>query len=315
MSVIRSNTPVSSAGPTPGTTSHPELTVIDQSRPVAKSSDLIPIIPPRSDDRILLRILSQPLVSRPEVVDHGRTAIRVSRGEHDRGRRIGVRGDPGTVVDEHDQRADERGEDGQTGVQAVDSRFGRFDLFRISSRGLLLPLFVDYHRISIGIHIDGRNDRVHVRLQQGRKRHGRRDADDRGDDQHQPDHDPGEIRAEDGVDDDKEVFIPEFPEAEEDSGGEEEDEHLEVEEEGRPGGGLMLRDRGDDGNCRVHIASATNCHLSSSNFEELTVNLGVTGIPQRVKPPGPRRDPPARRQQDQHCQRYGEGKDDKRLQE
>lgn len=154
------------------------------------------------------------------------------------------------MVNEHDQRADERGEDGQTGVQAVNSRFGRFDLFRISSRGLLLALFVDYYRIPIGIHIDGGHDRVHVRLQQGRKGHGCGHTDDRGDDQHQPDHDSGEIRAEDGVDDDKEVFIAQFPEAEEDSGREEEDEHLKVEEEGRPGGGLVFRDRGDDGNYR-----------------------------------------------------------------
>jgi hypothetical protein len=45
------------------------------------------------------------------------------------------------------------------------------------------------------------------------------------------------------------------------------------------------------------------------------VNLGVTGIPQRVKPPGPRSDPSARRQQDQYRQRYRKGEDDKGLQE
>jgi hypothetical protein len=36
------------------------------------------------------------------------------------------------------------------------------------------------------------------------------------------------------------MFVPEFPEAPEDTGGEEEDEHFEIKEKGGPCGGLVL---------------------------------------------------------------------------
>ena len=75
--------------------------------------------------------------------------------------------------------------------------------------------------------------------------------DDRRDDQHQSDHDTRKVGTQDGVDDDKDVLIPKLPEAQVDTGGEEEDEHLQVEEEGWPRGRLVFRDRGDDGDCQA----------------------------------------------------------------
>ena len=45
------------------------------------------------------------------------------------------------------------------------------------------------------------------------------------------------------------------------------------------------------------------------------MNLGVARVPKRVESPGPRSDPSARGQQDEHSQRQGESDDDKRSQE
>lgn len=178
------------------------------------------------------------------------------------------------MVDEHDQGADERGENGESGVQAVDPRAGALDLVGIGSGNLLLTLLIDDRRVRVGIDVDGGDDGVHVHFQKFGERHGRRDAiahhvlvsklfssvhcqtghlwrdspDDRRNDQHQPDHHSRKVRAQDGIDDDEQMLVPQFPETEEHSGREEEDEHLQVKEERRPGGRLMLRDRGDDGN-------------------------------------------------------------------
>lgn len=73
----------------------------------------------------------------------------------------------------------------------------------------------------------------------------------RSNDQHQPNHDTGKVRTQHSINDDKHVFVTKFPETEVDAGGEEEDEHLQVEKEGWPGGRLVFRDRGDDGDCKA----------------------------------------------------------------
>lgn len=55
--------------------------------------------------------------------------------------------------------------------------------------------------------------------------------DDGRDNQHQTNHDTGKVRTQDGVNDDKHVFVSKFSETEVDTGREEEDEHLEIKEE------------------------------------------------------------------------------------
>lgn len=49
------------------------------------------------------------------------------------------------------------------------------------------------------------------------------------------------------------MLVPKLAEAEPDTGREEEDQHLQIEEERGPRGRLMLRYGGDDGNCARSI--------------------------------------------------------------
>lgn len=42
--------------------------VVDERRPVGHPRNLIPVVPPRHDARMLVRVLPQPVVGLPEVV-------------------------------------------------------------------------------------------------------------------------------------------------------------------------------------------------------------------------------------------------------
>ena len=65
------------------------------------------------------------------------------------------------------------------------------------------------------------------------------------------------------------MLVAELTEAEEYASGEEEDEELEVHEEGRPGGGLVFGYGSDDGD----------------------VLFGVSGVPEGIEAAGPGGDP------------------------
>lgn len=80
------------------------------------------------------------------------------------------------------------------------------------------------------------------------------------------------------------MLIGELLEAEIDTNREEEDEHVEIEEEGWPGGRLMLRDGSDDGD----------------------VNLGVSCIPERVEATAPGGNDSSAGGNDKSCQTDGE---------
>ena len=73
--------------------------------------------------------------------------------------------------------------------------------------------------------------RVDIDVQNSRKGNGGSDTNTRGKSQHQPNHDTGEVCSHEGVDDNKHMFVPEFPEAKDDTRWEEEHEELEVHEE------------------------------------------------------------------------------------
>lgn len=70
-----------------------------------------------------------------------------------------------------------------------------------------------------------------------------------------------------------------------DTGGEHPDQHLEIEEERRPRGGLMLRYRGNDRN----------------------VDLGVSSIPQRVETTRPGGNNAGQSQEHEHSHRPNKG--------
>lgn len=98
-------------------------------------------------------------------------------------------------------------------------------------------------------------------MKDGGERNGRRNANNRGERQHETNHDTGEVAAKQGVNNDENMLIGQLLVAQINASGQEPDEHVEIEEEGGPCCGLMLRDRGDDGD----------------------VNLGVSRVPQGVE--------------------------------
>lgn len=85
--------------------------------------------------------------------------------------------------------------------------------------------------------------------------------------EHETDHDTSEVTGEHSVDNDEDLLVSQSAEAQVDTGREEPDHHVEIEEEGRPRGGLMLGDGCDDGN----------------------MDLGVSSIPERVETASPGR--------------------------
>lgn len=102
-------------------------------------------------------------------------------------------------------------------------------------------------------------------IQDLRKSHGCCDTDDWCQGEHQTDHDTGKVRGQNSVDDNEDLLILELAEAHVNTGWEEPDEHVEIEEEGWPCGRLVLGDGCDNWN----------------------VDLGVAGIPKRVETSAP----------------------------
>lgn len=86
-------------------------------------------------------------------------------------------------------------------------------------------------------------------------------TDTRCESEHETNHDTGKITGRQGIGDKENVLVAQFVKAQVDTRGEKPDEHVEVEEEGRPSRRLVLRHRGDDGD----------------------VDLGITGVPERVE--------------------------------
>lgn len=96
---------------------------------------------------------------------------------------------------------------------------------------------------------------VNICIEERGERNCRGDADDGRQCEHESDHDTGKVACHDGVDHDENVLITKIAEAQEDAGGEQENEEIEVHKERGPGGWLVLRNRGDDRNVsdRVYI--------------------------------------------------------------
>jgi hypothetical protein len=122
--------------------------------------------------------------------------------------------------------------------------------------------------IGVAVGLGCRNDRSlgnKEGVEDLRKGKGCSNTDYRGQGKHQTDHDTSKVTGEDSVDDNKDLLILEVAEAHVDTGREQPDQQVQIEEEGGPGGRLMLRDGCNDGN----------------------VNLCVSSIPERVETSAP----------------------------
>jgi hypothetical protein len=75
------------------------------------------------------------------------------------------------------------------------------------------------------------------------------------------------------------VLVAQLAEAHDDTRGEDEDEHLQVHEEGWPGGRLVLGDGGDNGDVPVRKSV---CESKAILVNERLL-LGITCIPERVE--------------------------------
>lgn len=160
--------------------------VINNCRSIRHTSNLVSVIPPTHDDRVLLGVLPQPVVRLAEVINDMLTTIGSSGSQDDRGRRVGVGGDPGAVVYKHDEREDERDDDDEAGVQGIDSLLGRLCGFGFLVDGCgLLCLGLADGGVNFGgdstgdgcrVIVDLWNSRVEVGSQQPGEGHGGGDA-------------------------------------------------------------------------------------------------------------------------------------------
>lgn len=102
--------------------------------------------------------------------------------------------------------------------------------------------------------------------------------------QHQTNHNSGEVARAEGIYDNEDVLVPEVLEAEIDTSREQPDQEVQVEEESRPCGRLVLRNGGNDGD----------------------MNLGIASVPEGVKATTPRSNVPERSQGYESSQTHAE---------
>ena len=189
------------------------------------------------------------------------TSVLILRGQHDRRRRIGEGSNPCTVLNEKYEEEDSNTDNDESTVQPGNPRglvllqdggedmepcgdildgiiFGSFGGRRL----VLLGLLGGHFRVGDASGTDRvllygrrigaiRHPRVNIGVQNCRKSHSSGDANTRGKSQHQPNHDAGKVGSNERVDDNKHMFVPEFPETKDHAGWEEENEELEVHEE------------------------------------------------------------------------------------
>ena len=95
--------------------------VVDQSRPVRHSCNLISVIPPAHHNSILGRVLAKPVVCLTEVVDDVLAAIRVLRREDDGWGRVRAGRHICAVQDEEEEHAQCIGNNQSAGIEPEDS--------------------------------------------------------------------------------------------------------------------------------------------------------------------------------------------------
>ena len=191
-------------------------------------------------------------------------SVRVLRGQHDRRGRIGEGSDPRAMQNEEDEEEDRDADDDESAVHSINVR--RLVLLKDGSKdlepcgdildGILLGSLGGRRLVLLGLlrvsNGDGillfrgsigatRRPRVNIDVQNCRKSHGGSDTNTWSESQHQSNHDAGKVGSNESVDDDEHMLVPEFPEAKDHAGGKEENEKLEIHEEGRPGSRLVLR--------------------------------------------------------------------------
>eukprot|EP00053_Salpingoeca_punica_P010929 m.97584 g.97584 ORF g.97584 m.97584 type:complete len:573 (+) comp15536_c0_seq2:800-2518(+) len=225
--------------------------VVDDDGAVGHGADLVAVVPPGHDLCVLRGVVAQPVVGLAEVVEDGAGAVVLAGGEDDRRGGVGLRGDPGAVVGVHAEEDGHDEGDGQAdGVARGVALAGLAGLGRSRGRGGLDAVNV-----------------AHVGAEHAGDANAGQDAGDGGEDKHEADHDAGEVDAGDAVEDDEDVLVGEAAEAEVEADRHHHDHEVQVKVVRGPGRGLVLGDRGDDGD----------------------VVLGVGGVQHRVEAAGPGR--------------------------
>ena len=239
--------------------------VVDKGRAVGHTTNLVSVVPPRHDLGVLRGVLPKPVVCLTVVIDDVLAAVRKSGGEHDGGRRVGVRSDPCAVQNEQHEVDGGGSGDGELGGIRVDADE------RVTCRSETLgkdSCSSDCSGIGAAVLGDGLGGLdVEVGVENLRESDCRCNADNGSQSEHETNHDTSEVTGEHSVDDNEDLLVGQSAEAQVDTSGEEPDHHVEIEEESGPCGRLVLGDRGDDRN----------------------VNLGVSGIPERVETASPGR--------------------------
>lgn len=261
--------------------------VVDERGTVRHTADLVAVVPPGHNLGVGLGVLAQPVVGFAVIVDDVLGAVGEAGGEDDRRRGVGVRGDPGAVKHEEHEVDARSADDGELADIAVDAHnrlaggaqaIGE-DSSSSDARSISFVLLLNSDLGLLGAEIG---------VEDLGESHGASNAHNGRQSEHQAHHDAGEVAGKHGVDDDEDLFIGQLLEAHVHAGGEQPDHHVEVEEESRPGGRLVLGHGGDNGD----------------------MNLSIAGIPERVEATGPRCDDTSHGEQDEATQSNNEDDED-----
>eukprot|EP01136_Pigoraptor_vietnamica_P013960 Opistho-1_new@55558 len=238
--------------------------VINEHCAVGHAGDLVTVVPPRHDARIVRRVRAQPVVGLAEVVEDSARPVGVVRSEHDGRRRVGVAGHPRRVHHKLGQQDDHQRRHADAHLRRHPRRIR---LARLAPARRRTPRPTLRRRALRVVRGRGVGLMTQVRVQDARHGNGREDADAGREGEHEANHHAGKVRRSRGVEDDESTLVVHVLRAQPHAGGEGDEEKVEVEHKGRPRGRLVLGHGRDDGD----------------------VDLGVPSVPQRVVAARPRR--------------------------
>ena len=125
--------------------------VVNEDGPVAHAGNLVAVVPPGEDLRVLLGVHLKPVVGLAEVVDDNTRAIVTSAGQNDRRGRIGLGSHVSRVVDVARKEPDQEEDDTDRSIcgdvsllldgNTLAVNLGTSSLGCLSARGLFLIIF------------------------------------------------------------------------------------------------------------------------------------------------------------------------------
>merc|ERR1719483_473205 len=215
---------------------------------------LVTIIPPAHDSSVLWSVLPQPIVGFPEVIQNLSGTIISIACKHNAGTGIGITGYPGAVHSKHHQKHQHSHHHDGANVDAktiiATTSLLMFHLPDLSSFVIQATVLL----ICLRIFIFGSLIFFKVNGEQFGEGNGGKYANTRCEGEHESDHDSCKVDSSDSIKNDEDSLIIHILDAIPQSNRKDTSKNVEIKEEAEPGGRLMFRNRGNDGNVNLSIA-------------------------------------------------------------